>query len=371
MSNAWLKWFSILLFLVFIGIVVAGQRHWKDNIKQQVAFQKLTVPEEQHGQDEPKKLSKPNKFIPATDPSWLFTNGQWKQATESGWGEVMKGQMVGRRAHIMTNSPSAILKQRGIGGTITIFVDNKLAVNQMLPKDGSAVEIPLYTASSEWHTIDIAFSHNSEIDGLYVEFGSEIKQPAPKYAKKLVVIGHSYAEGGNASDWGLKSFPSLLGDLLGVETINQGVAGTDVSINSAKDSLNSGLNRLKKDVIDEKPDYVLVTYGLNTIPSDTKKVQADFTALLTSLRKELPAVPIFVSGIISIPGLSDKQLQPYNSSIQNAAKTIGNGIFIDMAGSWNDSNYAKYLSSDKVLPNDDGHQYLADKYAAMIKPYIK
>lgn len=374
MANAWLKWVCMILLLVFIGIMVAGQKHWKNNIQEQAVFLSPAGVGQQAQPPQPTataKPSKPSKLIAAADPAWLFTNGKWTSAQIQGWGEVRQAIMYGRRAHIMTNSPAAILKQRGIGGTVSVFVDSQLAVSQSLPNDGAVVEIPLFSGVPGWHTIEIAFSHTSEIDGLYVEHGSELKQPASKYKKKLVVIGHSYAEGGNASDMGLKSFTALLGEQLGVEAINQGVAGTDVNVNSDKDKLNSGFNRLKKDVIDEAPDYVLVTYGLNVIPSDTKKVQADFTSFLSSIRKELPATTIFVSGILSIPSLSDKQLQPYNSSIQNAVKAVNNVVFIDMAGQWNEGNYAKYLSDDKVLPNDEGHQYLADKYAAIIRPYLK
>lgn len=382
-ANAVLRWISLLLVLIFIGVMIAGQRHWNMNRERQALLQPMGYAAAEQtapgGGSSPSSGSavasapsgKPDKLVEATDPAWLYTNGAWSQASESGWGEVKKAARIGRKAQLMTNSPSAVLKQRAIGGTLTVTVDKQPVVRQTLPADGSALDIPLYKGAAGWHTIEITFSHAAEIDGLWIESGSELKQPASPAAKKLVVLGHSYVEGGNATDWGAKSFTALLGGLLGVETVNQGVAGTDVAVNSGKDALDSGLNRYRADVVAEKPDYVLLVYGLNAIPSDPRKMQADYTSLLTALRKELPSVPIFVSGIVSTPSYSDKQLQPYNASIQNAVKATSQAVFIDLAGAWTTVNYAQYVSSDQVLPTDAGHQFLADKYAAAIKPYLK
>lgn len=374
--------FAIVLCLLSVSILVYGKIHWDNKIQEMTAraqehSKKQTEQENNEQSLEPVEISPTNK-------SWLYTNGAWKQIDLPGWGNVMQGwlygkdgQQYGRRAHISTNSTFATLKQRGIGGNVSIYVDGKLVVTKELPNDGSLVEIPIYKDSTGWRHIELVYSLHSEVDGLYISKDAEVKAPKIN-KKKLVVIGHSYAEGSNSTDIGSKSFVALLGDKLGVESVNQAIGGTDVNKSYPEGKKNSGLDRVKIDVIDEKPDYILVVYGLN-VTSDIKykgtmthqQYREDFKKFLQTIRNDLPNVAIFVSGIISIPGWSDQALSPFNKDIQVAVSQVSNTKFIDLSGLWNSSNYSKYLSSDKVHPNDEGHKFLAEKYAEAIKPYLK
>jgi hypothetical protein len=175
----------------------------------------------------------------------------------------MKGdELNGRRAQIETDSPIAVLKQRGIGGNMNITVDGKQVVNLGLDGTGGVNEIPIYSNSTGWHQIEVIFSdRRSEIDGLYIS--KDAKARKPEYnKKKLVVIGHSYVEGSCASNIALKSFSALVGDILGVESINQGIGKTDINVASGT-TKSSGLDRVQTDVINLKPDYVLSVYGYN------------------------------------------------------------------------------------------------------------
>jgi lysophospholipase L1-like esterase len=322
-----------------------------------------------------KKQSMEKRLVEPTSAEWLYTNGTWNKVDVPGWGEVMKGDaQYGRRARIETDSPIAVLKQRGIGGNVLISVDGKQVVNQGLDGTGENNEIPIYSNSTGWHQIEVVFSNrSSEIDGLYIS--KDAKARKPEYnKKKLVVIGHSYVEGCCASNIALKSFSALVGDILGVESINQGIGRTDVNVATGT-TKNSGLDRVQTDVINLKPDYVLSVYGYNVIgiggDMTHKKYQDDYTKFIKMINDALPQTQVFASGIASVAGRSEESLKPYNDDIKNACANALNCTFIDLAGKFNESNYDKYIANDGIHPSDEGHKFLAEEYAKVISSVIK
>jgi lysophospholipase L1-like esterase len=321
--------------------------------------------------------SKEMKLIQPANPEWLLTNGPWKKVEDPETGEVMKGWLnsvdqmqFGRRAKIETNSSFAILNQREIGGTLTIIVDGKQVINKDLDSEGKLTKIPIYKNSMGWHKIEIIYSSLSELNGLFVSEDAQVKKPAEE-KEKLVVIGHSYVEGFGSSNKGLKSFTGLLGDLLGVESINQGIGRTDMNVSYPNSKKNSGLDRVQPDVIDLNPDYVLSVYGYNSSGREVEQFQKDYTNFLKAITESLPETKIFASGVISTPYYSDEDLVPKNEAIKNACATVPACTFIDLSNKWNESNYLKYMSGDKRHPNDEGHKFLAEEYAKIISPVLK
>lgn len=310
------------------------------------------------------------KIISSMDPAWLYTNGKWKPSDVPGWGEVMQSYQIGARAHIETDSPFANLKSRGSGNNITVFVDGEVMATYDVPNDGEVHEIPIYSDQTGWHRIEVATSWTHEIDGLYVSQNAQVRTPIDD-RERLVVIGHSYAEGCCIRDKGIKSFASLTGDLLGVESINEGIGRTDVNVGGNK----SGLGMVQT-VIDWKPDYVLAVYGYNVRSSINRGVitheeyQADYTELIKTITDALPQTQVFASGIVSLRGISDESLAPINQDINNACSSVPNCTYIDLEGKWNDSNYDKYISSDGVHPSEEGYQFLAEEYARVISSVI-
>lgn len=315
--------------------------------------------------------SNERKFVAPSDPAWHYTNGTWTPAEEPDWGEVMKGKQLGVRASIETDSAYAILKQRGNGGEITVFVDGKPEVTAVLPQDGAVHEIPIFQDSKGWRKIEAAFSGTGgEIGGLFVSQKSKVRKPEDG-RKKLVVIGHSYAAGCCINDRGLKSFAPLLGDMLNVESINVGIGRTDINVGGKY----SGLGRVESDVIAFKPDYVLSVYGFNAIReiaagrTTHEQYEADYTKFIRTITESLPQTRVFASSIISIGGYSDEMLTPYNQDIQKACSSVANCTFIDLSGKWNADNYDLYVSSDGIHPSEEGHRFLAEVYAEAISKY--
>jgi lysophospholipase L1-like esterase len=185
------------------------------------------------------------------------------------------------------------------------------------------------------------------IDGLYISKKAKVRKPEYN-KKKLVVIGHSYAEGCCAS--------------------NIATNGT---------SKDSGLDRAQTDVINLKPDYVLSVYGYNVIGRISgdmthQKYQDDYTKFIKMINDALPHTQIFASGISSVAGRTEESLKPYNDDIKNACANALNCMFIDLEGKINESNYNnKYIANDGIHPNDEGHKFLADEYAKVISSVIK
>ncbi|MDR7071648.1 SGNH/GDSL hydrolase family protein [Fictibacillus barbaricus] len=313
------------------------------------------------------------KLIKPNSPEWLFTNGPWKEVDEPTVGKVMKGWLVsgdvphyGRRVKIETDSSFAVLKQVGIGGTLTVFVDGKPAVEKKLTADGKVSKIPLYENKTGWHKIEIVHSSLSELDGLFIDKKANVRKPVES-KKRLVVMGHSYAEGYGSKNTALLSFAGLLEDKLGVESINQAVSKTDLDVSVPASSKNSGLDRLQSDVIDLKPDYVLLVYGYNASSRNLEQYQKDYSQFLTAIQKALPETKVFASGIPSVSHYSEEDLTPKNLAIQNACHRVSNCTFIDMKDKWNETNYSKYIGSDGVHPSDEGHAFLAEEYAKAIR----
>jgi lysophospholipase L1-like esterase len=194
---------------------------------------------------------------------------------------------------------------------------------------------------------------------------------AEDYKKKLVVIGHSYIEGTGSSNKGLTSIVPVLGEILGVESINQGIGRTDVDVSVPANAKNSGLERVQPDIIQLMPDYVLSVYGYNALRRTPEQYQEDYAMFLKTIRDAMPDIPVFASGIISVRSLSEEGAAPYNEAIKKACVSVPNCTFIDLSGKWNKDNYNKYLSHDGVHPNDEGYQFLAEEYAKVMSAVIK
>ncbi len=331
-------------------------------------------------QNSVKEQSTEKLFITPTNPAWLYTNGNWKQVNVPGWGDVMKGwlegrngEQFGRRAKIETDSSFVILKQRSIIGDVTVFVDGEIVINQKMKLSDEINEIPIYSDNTGWHEIEIVHSARSEIDGLYISADAKTRKPINN-KKKLVVIGHSYVEGCCASNIGLNSFSALMGDMLGVESINQGTGGTDINVSDR--SKKSTLERVQSDVIDLKPEYVLSVHGFNAMVPvmighfTHEQYEQDYTKFLKEINDALPSTKIFASGIISVPSWTEEELLPFNKDIENACANASNCTYINLSNKWNEDNYSKYLSNDKVHPNDEGHKYLAEEYSSVISSVL-
>lgn len=137
---------------------------------------------------------------------------------------------------------------------------------------------------------------------------SEIKRST------IVAFGDSITEGIHIDED--KKWTTLLSKELDVDVINSGVAG-----NSTK----NGLKRIKKDVIEKKPNYVLINFGMNDhyFKKQSKEMvsivsyKKNMTKMIAEIKK-VGAIPIIVLPHMIIEGkkgngnMDDKSSYYYN-----------------------------------------------------------
>ncbi len=292
--------------------------------------------------------------------------------------DVLKGG-VGRRCTIATDSPFATLLAEGDGRSLSVSLDGASPVRiGPLPKDRSRVELPLFTGRTGMTRIELAFDAIGANDGLYVAAGTAVS-PVPvadRPTRRLVMFGNGYAEGVGASAPGTTGCTALIGEQLKVEAISQGWKRTDVDVRSGEggDPQNSGLDRVATDVIALKPAVILLIYGLQAAAA--RRASWDYAShyadMLRRIRTVLPGVPIFCSGFPPCSNdFSAAFVQEWNAAVRSAADTVDNCPFIEAADWWGPANYnggsgPVYVADDRIHPNDAGHRFLADKYAAVI-----
>jgi lysophospholipase L1-like esterase len=77
-----------------------------------------------------------------------------------------------------------------------------------------------------------------------------------------------------------RGYPSMLGEQLGVESINAGIAG-----NTSRE----GLRRVERDVLHKQPDVVVVFFGTNDIRADAPKKFVELGEYKSNLMKIINA----------------------------------------------------------------------------------
>jgi lysophospholipase L1-like esterase len=337
-------------------------------------------------------------FISPLDHSWLYSYGPWSRLSHPGWptdrmaavmsdawasdGRVVKAG-VGRRCAIITSSPFATLLAENDGRTFSLSLDGGPPARVgPLPRDGSRVEVPLFAGHSGTTRIELIFDESGTNDGMFVAAGATIAPVVGRGTdeRRLVVFGNGYAAGTGASAPGTTGCAALIGERLGIEAISQGWAHTDVDVRSGEPGVppNSGLDRTATDVIALKPDAILLIYGLHAAgaPRASWEYSYHFAQMLRTIRSALTSVPILCSGFPPCnEDVSAAFVQEWNGAVRGAANTVDNCPFIEAAAWWGPANYAGgggpvYVGGDRVHPNDAGHRFLADKYAAAIAPYM-
>lgn len=293
-------------------------------------------------------------------------------------GQVLKDG-VGRRCAIATDSPSATLVAEGDGWSLSASLDGGPSLRiGPLPKDGSRIEVPLFTGRAGTTRIELIFDDAGANDGMFLAAGATVSAVPDRGGDgpRLVVLGNGYAAGVGASAPGTTGCAALIGERLKVEAVAQGWDGTDVDMRRVEQGIpaqDSGLDRVASDLIALAPTAVLLIYGLDaavasTVP--TWQYAYDYATLLRTIRTALPTVPVFCSGIPSCTGgISERFLQPWNDAVRSATITVDGCLFIDASGWWGPANYyggggPVYIARDNLHPNDAGHAFLANKYAA-------
>lgn len=175
--------------------------------------------------------------------------------------------------------------------------------------------------------------------------------------KKLVALGDSITWGfpyGEQYSW-LNAIDAAYADL---ECINQGING---------DTLEGMLNRLNRDVFAYKPNYCIISGGINdafsgySIPEIENNLLKIIERLIKHSIKPILGVPI---NILPCFGNIEKKVENiHNIYLKTAQKQ--NYLLLDFRGLKEDD------FSDEVHPNKKGYKKMGDRALKFFKSFYK
>lgn len=176
-----------------------------------------------------------------------------------------------------------------------------------------------------------------------------------------------------------RGYPELLGEALGIESINAGVAGH---------SSAAGLRRMEKDVLEKKPDVVVIFFGTNDARVDAPKVfvstkdyQANLNRMVEACEKEGAKVVICTlppvdekayftrheSTLYDEAGGISKLWQGYRAAA--TAVAVKHKLpLVDLNEALRDEDW---LTKDGVHPSENGCRIIAAMIAQAVAPLVK
>ena len=176
-----------------------------------------------------------------------------------------------------------------------------------------------------------------------------------------------------------RGYYKTLGDLLSVRTINSGVGGH---------SSKMGLRRIKQDVLDHKPDVVVILFGTNDMRVDAPKVYVPVAQYRKNLRAMVDACAENGADVVmcTLPPIDkteyfkrhqekdfeelggfEKTLQDYHAAAQAVAAKQGLPI-VDLNTILR--REPDWLSKDGVHPSPKGNSVLAKLVAQAVAPLL-
>ena len=216
----------------------------------------------------------------------------------------------------------------------------------------------------------VSYSHNQSWPDLVQPVSTTLPRSLEKLNSsqsfKVVTLGDSITEGYNASGFAktqaprnhpayAEGFARLLDQAFPsqVTLSNLGVAGRTASW---------GLKQLDR-VIAEKPDLVVIAFGMND-PVSSEQFQKTNLEILTRLQKEIPQADlIFVSGMNNNPVWRDPTKIPdFRETLKSIIRS--NVILADVTTPWEKlltrKNFSDLSGNNVNHPNDFGHRLYSE-----------
>jgi len=176
----------------------------------------------------------------------------------------------------------------------------------------------------------------------------------------VAFYGDSYTRGTGASDPS-KRWSSLISTERGWNEVNPSVNGLGF-VNKRSGAPGTGL---VQQVIDAKPDIVMVTMGLNdnfSMPGKADAIEAAITTDLGTLTTALPEARIIVVEPFWYTDERPRSVATIIGWVRDAAEGLG-ADYITGASHWIDG-HPEWMSADGLHPNDDGYAAMAARMNA-------
>lgn len=187
--------------------------------------------------------------------------------------------------------------------------------------------------SSYKKDIEIIVDKNITFSGALTSQTGSISYPSETRGPRTIIVGDSFVEGYLSTYNGLSSWSGLMGDYLGWDDVwSSGLGSTGYITKASKATYRE---RLVHDVVENNPDVVIFTGGINDIYSFcTYESVYDECMLLFSQAKQLmPNALIVVFSPFFIKGFSTTSYRKYLDNAWTAIKKAANDtncIYIDI-----------------------------------------
>lgn len=180
---------------------------------------------------------------------------------------------------------------------------------------------------------------------------------------KIVCLGDSVT-GIYYHTGGLRAYPEMIG--VGLKLLDPASQASVINAGISGNSTVDALKRLQKDVLDHKPDFVTVMFGLNDI---VRVPKPEFQANLKSIIEQCQGIGAEVmlctaNGVYDTPGRPTSKLEEYNHAMQDVAREM-KVAFCDVYAAYQTLRRSNELDfrlmlSDPFHPNMDGHKLNAE-----------
>src|SRR6266536_2955972 len=191
--------------------------------------------------------------------------------------------------------------------------------------------------------------------------GSPARSSSPD-ATIMAVLGDSIASGSPEGGNGVKGWPAIVAQTLGLTLFNRGQPGTGYTISFAQGGRPYPAR--VDEIIRNNPAVVIVEGSRNDLDAEATKTAA--TDVLGKLRRGLPQARILVIGPI-YSYETNVGTTPVNDAVKAAAASAGLTYVDTVKAGWFTGAAHSLIGSDGVHPTDEGHRYLAE----LIAPFVR
>ena len=202
-------------------------------------------------------------------------------------------------------------------------------------------------------SLEVTGPRSIYVEGDYARFEKVWSRLESGESVRIAVIGGSITQGAGASSparrWGesfcagwRRAFPDAR-----IDFVNAGIGATGSEI---------GAFRLKRDVLDKKPDVVAVEFSVND--SDTKSRAESYEGVVRQLLNAPGGIAVILVGMVGQNGCNaqewhGKVARHYNLPYVSLRDALFYPYVKDGTIKWSD------ISPDTIHPNDIGHAYAA------------
>lgn len=207
-------------------------------------------------------------------------------------------------------------------GTNVRFSVNNTEVTPEVIKDGSLTMATIYSNLPDYTLTMRVFCSGEPGCQIGVHaiqimpFGFLTKTPhAP--SKIFAVLGDSIS-----TMYGVENYSYILADNLDVQLRN---AGLNRSLLSQRQGFISAVDRYMVDIVEGKPEIVLVALGTNDVLQGVspRVFRKDYEAVLRGIREALPQSSVYTMSLLRSPLVASVQAIIYNSIIEEASSELG------------------------------------------------